>query len=53
MIGATIFELTVSRRSFKDSVKSGLGTVIGLFVSILLKSAVAVGIIVFVVGKVI
>lgn len=53
MIGATIFEFTLSRKNFKESVKSGLGTFLGLLLSILLKFSVAVGIIVFVVAKLI
>jgi len=53
MIGAAVFEFTLSRKNIKDSIKSGLGTFLGLLLSILLKSVVAVGIIVYVIQRVI
>jgi uncharacterized protein YqgC (DUF456 family) len=53
MIGATVFEFTLSRKDFKDSIKSGLGTFLGLLISILLKFSVAVGIVIYVLQTII
>ena len=53
LIGATLFELVFAHKDLNESFKAGIGSLIGLFFSILLKLVVNVGIIVFVVYRVV
>jgi uncharacterized protein len=53
LVGATLFELLFAHKKFKESLKAGIGSFLGLLFSILLKLVVNVGIIVFVVSRVV
>jgi uncharacterized protein len=51
LVGATLFELIFAHKDLNQSLKSGMGSLIGLFVSVLLKTVVNVSIIVFGVSR--
>jgi uncharacterized protein len=53
LIGATSFELVFAHKNFNESLKAGIGSFIGLLLSIVLKLAINVGIIVYVLSRVI
>jgi uncharacterized protein YqgC (DUF456 family) len=53
LVGAFIFEYIFARKSFNDSLKAGIGSLIGLIVTIILKTGVNVAMIIYVVTKLI
>ena len=53
LIGATLFELVFAHKDLNESFRAGIGSLFGLFFSILLKLVVNVGIIVFVVSRIV
>lgn len=51
LIGATIFEYTFAHKDLNQSFKAGIGSFLGVFVSIILKTGVNIVMIVFVISK--
>jgi hypothetical protein len=51
LIGATLFELLFAHKDLNESFRSGMGSLIGLFLSVFLKIAVNISIIIFVLSK--
>lgn len=51
LLGAFLLELLLGKKDFKQSLKAGFGTFIGVFLSMILKSAINVGIIIFVITR--
>jgi uncharacterized protein YqgC (DUF456 family) len=51
LIGAFLFEYALARKDFNASLKAGIGTFIGMIVTVLLKTGVNIGMIVFVITK--
>lgn len=47
LVGATIFEYIFARKNYKNSLKAGVGSVIGVFLSIILRFGINVGVIVY------
>jgi len=51
LIGATVFEYFFAKKSFDESLKAGMGSFIGLVLSIILKTVLNISIIIFVIYK--
>jgi uncharacterized protein YqgC (DUF456 family) len=51
LLGAFFLEFFLGRRSFEESLKAGLGTFMGVLLSVILKSAINVGIVIFVITR--
>jgi hypothetical protein len=51
LIGAFLFEFLLNRKSFKNSIRAGLGTFLGFVFSILFKTIVNVSLIIYVMIK--
>lgn len=53
LIGAFLLEYTLGKKSFKDSLKAGIGSFVGMLLTIFLKTGVNVAMIIYVVSRVI
>jgi hypothetical protein len=49
LFGAFLFELLLNRKSVKESIRAGLGTFLGFLFSVLFKTVINIGLIVYVV----
>jgi hypothetical protein len=53
LIGAFLFEYAFARKTFNQSLKAGFGTFLGMLLTIVLKTGVNVGIVIYVINKLI
>lgn len=51
LVGATLFEYFFAKKNIKDSLKAGMGTFLGLVLSIVFKTVINISIIVFVISR--